>query len=146
MTLDDGPPLCLVKLTWVSLRRMEPVISILLFHANQSWTTCQISATINFLRRIEIHPKPSWAIVHRSIILLLTISLVALLLTGFLLGTRTLLHFFGSNVELKILPPKTYGLAWKPESIVFVIPLINIRPGSRKCMEIHGKVLFTDFC
>lgn len=115
------------------------------------------------------HPKPSRATVqHRSIvlfILLLVTSLVALLLTGFLLDIQTLFWFLGPNVWFYYRGTEKFSTenVWvgmkagehclRYATRQYTARISEVRGGDnamQACkdtpVEIHGNVLFTDFC
>jgi hypothetical protein len=111
------------------------------------------------------HPEPSWATAqhHRSIvlfILLLMISLVVLLLTGFHLGIRTSLQFFGSHVGSGKISTENVWVGMKAgehclryatrQYTAQISEVLGSDSAMKACkdtpVEIHGKVLFTDFC
>jgi hypothetical protein len=115
------------------------------------------------------HPEPSWTTVqHRSIVLFVLlpmITLVALLLAGFLLGIRTSFPFFGSDVGFYYKGADQFStenvwvgmkagehcLRYATRQYTARISEVRGSDSAMKAckdtpMEIHSKVLFTDFC
>lgn len=112
---------------------------------------------------------PSWATVqHRSIVLFILlpiVSLVALLLTGFLLGIRTPFLVFGCNEGFHYKGAEQFStenvwvgmkgglhcLRYATRQYTARISEVRgsdsaMKPCKDTPVEIHSKVLFTDFC